>query len=200
MNRTKGLPLAWSAVLLALALLFRAPGPASAQEPDPDSVKPPPSVIDTVILERHDVFSPDVAAKGFFYRVMNSLHVITKPHVIVDELLFLPGEPFDSAAVAESERNLRNRFIFSELDIDTLRLDDGRLGVQVYTRDAFSTKPRLSFSVASDGRLIGQFGVTEVNLVGTGSMVMRQSANCPLPPLCFLCRPWACIFLRMVSR
>ena len=102
---------------------------------------------------------------------MNALHVVTKPHVISEELMFLPGEPVDSAAFAESERNLRNRFIFSELSIDTVRLEDGRLSAHVYTRDAFSTKPRLSFAVASDGRLTGQFGVTEVNLVGTGSMV-----------------------------
>ncbi len=155
-------------VLAAAGVLFGSP-PVCAQEAEQPA--PPPAIIDTIVLERHDVFPPEVAEKGWFYRVMNALHVVTKPHVISEELMFLPGEPVDSAAFAESERNLRNRFIFSELSIDTVRLEDGRLSAHVYTRDAFSTKPRLSFAVASDGRLTGQFGVTEVNLVGTGSMV-----------------------------
>jgi hypothetical protein len=123
--------------------------------------------VDTVVIERHDVFRPDEAT-GFPFSTMNALHVVTQPWVIRSELLIRAGEPYDSLLALESERNLRSRYLFSEVSVDSSRLADGRLAMMVVTDDAWSTKPKLSFSVAPDGTFTGLAGLTESNLVGTG--------------------------------
>jgi hypothetical protein len=128
-----------------------------------------PAVIDTIILDRQDVFPEE--ASGFLARSMNSLHIKTRPWVIRSELLLREGDTFDQRLAEESERNLRARFLFSEVAIDTTRLDTGGLAVTVRTQDAWSTSPKVSFSVAADGSTKAILGITESNLVGTGARI-----------------------------
>lgn len=132
----------------------------------PDSARP---VIDTVVITTKNVFTPEQAAGNFAFRLMNGIHITTRPRTIRQELLFKAGEPYDSSKVAESERNLRARAIFREVKIDTTRID-GRLAAVVDTWDGWSTKPRIKFTVASDGTWTGEFGLSEVNLLGTGNL------------------------------
>jgi hypothetical protein len=134
------------------------------------SVEVQAPVIDTVIIVTQNVFTPEQAEKNFAFRFMNGIHIITKQDVIWSELLFRPGEPADSTVLEESERNLRTRELFQLVEIDTLRLTDGKLAVIVITQDGWSLKPKFKFTIASDGTWSGQFGVTEVNLLGTGNV------------------------------
>ena len=122
------------------------------------------------MVERADVFPPEVAQGSFLYRGMNAIHVITQEPVIRQELLFRQGEPLDTARVAESERNLRSKGIFREIEFDTVRVED-RLAVRVRTRDGWSLKPKLKLGAASDGTFTGTIGVNETNLLGTGNQV-----------------------------
>lgn len=131
----------------------------------------PSAVVDTIIIERSNVFSDDETSSSGFFRTMNNIHSVTKEDVIADYLQFRAGEPFDSAAVAETERQLRLRHLFRELAIDSLRMDDGRLAVRIRTRDGWSLKPKFAFSVASTGDWTGTFGLNETNLLGTGNQV-----------------------------
>ena len=48
-----------------------------------------------VQLDRRDIFDPD--ERGWVARVGNALHIQTRAATIRRELLFRPGEPFDSA-------------------------------------------------------------------------------------------------------
>ncbi|MFV1987839.1 MAG: hypothetical protein ACC682_11200 [Gemmatimonadota bacterium] len=143
--------------------MLALPQPGDGQEPPAGA-----AIIDTVILERYSVFTPEEAEGSGIFRTMNSLHVVTRPWVVRGELLLEAGQPYDEDAAMESERNLRNRFLFTEVAIDTVRTDDGRLALRVRTDDAWSTKPKFRFSVAPDGTLVGIVGITEANLVGTG--------------------------------
>lgn len=154
---------AWNAALFPLLALV--PG-LSAQD-----VATPSAIVDTIIIERSNVFSEEETASSGLFRGMNSIHAITKEHVITDYLQFRVGEPFDSSAVAETERQLRLRHLFRELAIDSVRLDDGRLAVRIRTRDGWSLKPKFAFSVASTGDWTGTFGLNETNLLGTGNQV-----------------------------
>ena len=154
--------------LLALWLVAGAwagsAGPLHAQQ-----ISPTPPTIDTIVIITHDVFTPDeVEGKGAF-RLMNKLHIVTKPKVIFDELLFQVGERFDAVKLQESERNLRKREIFKSVHLDTATID-GKFAVIVDTQDGWSTKPNLKFSVATDGSWTGRFGLTEVNLLGLGNL------------------------------
>ncbi|MBT8479656.1 MAG: hypothetical protein KJO06_12115, partial [Gemmatimonadetes bacterium] len=150
----------------AILFLFALALPLPAQE-----VTPPPAIIDTVIIERIDVFSDEEAASSSVFRIMNKIHIDTQEFVIRDYLQFEAGEPFDSASVAESERQLRLRRLFREVTIDSTRLEDGRLAVLVHSQDGWSLKPKFKFSVASTGDWTGTFGINEINLLGTGNQV-----------------------------
>lgn len=134
------------------------------------STSPSSTIVDTIVIEPKNVFDAQAAKTGAF-RVMNRIHVVTHPGVIRSYLLIEKGEPYDSAAAAESERQLRLLQLFREVSIDSTRLEDGRLAAVVHTRDAWSLKPKLAYSVASTGDWTGTFGLAESNLLGTGNLV-----------------------------
>jgi outer membrane protein assembly factor BamA len=94
-------------------------------------------IVRGVQIERRDIFDPN--EKSWFARLANKLHFQTQPAVIRRELLFEVGKPYDSALVAESERNLRAMGIFRRVQIDTVRTSDGLL-LKVLAKDGWSTQ------------------------------------------------------------
>jgi len=159
-------------LLVTGALILSSTGISqlTAQEPDTVQASTPP-VIDTVLVVRATVYTEEEAAQSSFYRFMNRIHIVTKERVIRDYLQFEVGEPYDSAEVAESERHLREKDIFREISIDSVRLEDGRLAVMVRTQDGWSLKPKVSISIASTGDWTGQFGLNQLNLLGGGNQL-----------------------------
>jgi hypothetical protein len=117
------------------------------------------------------VYTEEEASENGFFQFMNRVHVVTKERVVREYLQFAAGEPYDSAEVAESVRHLREKDIFREISIDTVRLDDGRLAVRVRTRDGWTLKPKLAFSITSNGDWTGKFGLNELNLLGRGNQL-----------------------------
>ena len=152
---------ACAAAAVVFTLVVAVSAPLRAQESLP--------VIDTIIIVTRDVFTPEEAAGSGAFRFMNKIHIVTKEKVIRDELLFEVGEPLDVDAILESLRNLRKREIFKHVDIDTTRID-GKFAVIIDTRDGWSTKPNIAFTVATDGTWTGRFGLTESNLLGRGAL------------------------------
>lgn len=149
---------------LAFALAFPRAGLAQrAETPAADA-----SVIDTIIIERQDLFSETAARENPFLALFNQLHTTTRPFVIRRELLFQRGAAYDSALLAESERNLRALGIFRSVRLDTMEVD-GKLAAHVVTRDAWSLLPRANARIAADGTFTGSFGLTETNVAGTGN-------------------------------
>lgn len=118
-----------------------------------------------VVLDRRDIFDPD--ERGWIARVANALHVQTRASTIRRELLFQAGEPYDSALVAESERNLRALLVFRRVRIDTVRTDSG-LVARVLTKDGWSTKADWRFR-STGGEVAYTIGLVEDNLLGTAS-------------------------------
>ena len=155
----------WTLALgLAFALLSPRAGAAQRDETGAAGA----SVIDTIIIESQDLFSESDARANPFLSLFNQLHATTRPFVIRRELLFQRGTRYDSALVAESERNLRALGIFRSVRLDTLDVE-GKLVARVITRDAWSLLPRANVRIASDGTLTGSFGLTETNVAGTGN-------------------------------
>ncbi|MXX69049.1 MAG: hypothetical protein F4Y74_08830 [Gemmatimonadales bacterium] len=139
--------------------------PSSAQGTDAGGT----AIIDTVIITRRDVFLPEDAERNFIFRLGNGLHAMTHAWVIRRELLLGAGSSADSSLTAESERNLRRLGLFHRVRVDTVRTDDGKLALDVRTREAWSLQPRFTGRLAADGTITGAFGVTETNLAGTGN-------------------------------
>jgi hypothetical protein len=122
-------------------------------------------VVRAVELHRRDIFDPE--ERSWYARVANALHIQTRPSTVRRELLFQPGELYDSARVAESERNLRALGVFRRVVIDSVRTDSG-LVVRVTTKDGWSTKADWRFRSAG-GDVSFTIGLVEDNLFGTAS-------------------------------
>ena len=117
-------------------------------------------------VERRSVFDPDEL--GFWpLRIVNKLHITTRPYVVRRELLFAKGERYDSARVEETERNLRRLGVFRLADIDSFTTDSG-LVMRVVTRDGWSTRPDFRFR-STGGAVAYTVAMIEDNLLGTAT-------------------------------
>jgi len=142
------------------------------------SAQTPAPAIDTIIVVNRNVFDlQDPDAPGFLARLANRLHVPTRTGVIRRTLLLNPGDRYDSARVAESERALRGLHVFSRVRFDTTRLD-GRLALRVATTDGWSTKPQLGYS-SSGGSVSWLVGLVEDNLLGTATSLTAVYNDTP---------------------
>ncbi len=126
-------------------------------------------VIDTVIIERDNVFLAEQGEGSFVAKAGNAIHPRTGRWVIEATILFQAGDTLDMSRVAESERTLRALNVFQEVSIDTATRD-GKLAVLVRTRDAWSLSPKFSIA-GSSGSLTMTLGIAEKNLLGTASLV-----------------------------
>jgi hypothetical protein len=122
--------------------------------------------IHNIEITRRSVFGEDELS-FWPLKVVNSLHVTTRPYVIRRELLFAAGDPWDSARVAESERNLRSLGVFRSVRIDSVRTAEG-LVARVRTADGWSTRPDFRFR-STGGELDYTLALIEDNLLGTAT-------------------------------
>lgn len=128
--------------------------------------------IDTVIVITHDVFDADEASRNAAFAIANAVRFKTRPAVVRHELLFRAGEPYDSARVAESERNLRRLGLFRDVSIDTTRAG-GKLAAVVETRDGWTTELKLN-ARSTGGELTWSAGLQERDFVGLAAAVGGQ--------------------------
>jgi len=152
-----------SAVLLLTA---RPPDRLSAQ-----------ATIDTIVVVNHNIFDLSDDAPGFLARLANGLHVTTRAGVIRRTLLLNPGDRYDSARVAESERALRGLYVFSRVRLDSTRVA-GRLALRIETSDGWSTKPQFGYSSAG-GDVTWLAGLVEENLLGTATSLATVYQKTP---------------------
>src|SRR5436853_6813617 len=132
------------------------------------SIRLSAQTIDTIVVVNHNIFDlQGDDAPGPLARLANRLHVTTRAGVIRRTLLVNPGDRYDSARVAESERALRSLFVFSRVRLDTTRIA-GRLALRVTTSDGWSTKPQFGYSTAG-GDATWLAGLVEENVFGTAT-------------------------------
>jgi hypothetical protein len=164
-------------VLLVLPLLACLPAALSAQSAADNGPAPhaDPAVIRAIQLERRDIFDPHET--GWLARVANALHFETRAPTVRRELLFRVGELYDSARVAESERNLRALGVFRKVRIDSVHTDSGVV-MKVLTKDGWSTRADWRFRSAG-GEVEFTIGMVEDNLLGTASSASVRYRKTP---------------------
>ena len=84
----------------------------------------------------HDVFDlRDPKENNFLYRLVNKLHINTRPEVIRRLLLFNTGEPLSVRLIEETERVLRTKHYLYDAEIRPIAYRNGMVNVKVQTRD-----------------------------------------------------------------
>jgi hypothetical protein len=140
-----------------------------------------PVRIREIQIEREDVFSseekldnvPGLPDLTFIFDAANFLHLETREHVIRRELLFEEGDVVDPEKIAESERNIRSLPFLRGVRILTRPVSPGVVDIFVFTRDTWTTEPRLSFS-SGGGDSKEEYGIVEKNLFGLGKRVVLR--------------------------
>lgn len=134
-------------------------------------------IIRAVEIRRLGIFDSVEASRSGIFRMANRLHFGTRESVIRSELLFKPGMPVDSAALSETERNLRGLGLFRNVAIDTVRTDSG-LVARVTAADAWTTSPGFDFETTGDQSFFAASFI-ENNFVGMGSQLLARYGTYP---------------------
>ncbi|UCG85859.1 MAG: hypothetical protein JSW71_18410 [Gemmatimonadota bacterium] len=150
-------------ILRGVVLAIGTPAAALTQE----SERQEPPVIDTIVVITQDVYGSEESS-NFLTRIANAVHFKTRPSVVHRELLFTAGTAYDSALVAETERNLRGLGLFREVRIDTVRLA-GRLAAVVRTADGWTTELQLNARFTA-GTFSWGLGLIERNFLGAATV------------------------------
>ncbi|MEP6744055.1 MAG: hypothetical protein ABJB33_01050 [Gemmatimonadota bacterium] len=132
--------------------------------------------ITAVEIERHDVFTSDVA-RTFYGRIANALHIKTQDAAVRREILLHPGQPYDSALAAEGARNLRRLGVFRQVRVDTATTDSGFV-LRYITDDGWSTKADFRFG-STGSEVTWTVGAYEDNILGTAGQLAFEHRKTP---------------------
>jgi hypothetical protein len=151
-------------------LAFVRPAAAHADPPGP------PLRIGRISISTVPLFSQAEAARGPVYRLLNALHVPSRPELIRKFLVFHEGEAYDPAKVEESERALRALDFLKTVKITAGEPHDGAVDITIETQDQWTTDPNADFS---HGEGINTYTVdlTQKNLFGTGAEASFTAAQ-----------------------
>lgn len=164
-----------------------SPGPQPPAVPAPPEAPGAPeaqpsaagTTIGDVRIQSENIFDiADPKEDNWLFRLANRLHIRTRPRVIRRQLLFRPGDPFDPRLLAESERILRANGYLYDARIRPGEVHDGRVDVDVRTRDVWTLQPGVSFQ-RSGGKNTSGVDLKEKNFLGLGSSLSFASKSTP---------------------
>ena len=132
---------------------------------------PPGSIIGEVRIDAQDLFDPEKPGEDSrLFRLANRLHRSTRTGVIERQLLFKPGDVFSPELIAESARLLRQNDYLYDVDIRPVLREDGKVDVEVTTRDVWTLQGSASFS-HTGGTNSTSLSASDTNFLGTGKEV-----------------------------
>ncbi len=101
------------------------------------------------------------------YRLINTLHIDTRPATVRRQLTLKPGSTLDPSALTENERLLRRNDYVSDAMIVPERICGDQLELLAVVRDIWTLNPTASFS-RTGGENKSDVGISESNLLGSG--------------------------------
>ena len=132
-----------------------------------------------IVIRNEDIFDiSDPRENNWLFRLTNKLHARTRPWLIRNQLLFRTGDAYDRRVLDESERILRSNRYFYDARIRPIASHDGRVTVEVLTRDVWTLRPGFSFK-RQGGANTTSIDFTELNLFGTGVGVSIARSSTP---------------------
>ena len=141
-------------------------GPGFAQNPTGQK-----AIVGEIKLRKLNVFDLSKEEENnWLYRQANRLHMVTKDHVILEQLLFDTGAQYDKRLIEESERILRRNTYLYDASIETTLREDGVVDIAVTTKDVWTLGPDFSVSRKGGANQV-RFGIEDKNLFGLGQTV-----------------------------
>ena len=135
------------------------------REPDP---RPEGKRIGRILIASENIVDPEDPWPS----LINFFHWKTKPHVVRQELLFSPGEPYNEQLAEESERNLRKLAIFALARVIAVKgSEPDEVDVLVVTKDLLSIRLNTEFNIV--GTLVETLRIrpSELNFLGRNKQV-----------------------------
>ena len=121
-----------------------------------------------IVVAAGDIFDLTVPGeRQRLFRWANALHIETRARVVRRQLLFAEGDLYSASALAESARALRAQRFLGAATVEPVAYRDGRVDVEVRTRDTWSLKPGVSFN-RGGGVNDYKIEIEEANFLGLG--------------------------------
>jgi len=151
--------------------------PADLPVIDLDALERSGAVIGSIRIESVQIFDPRVPGENkLVYRLVNALHVVTRPNTIRHQLLFEEGEPFVKARLEETERNLRSLSFLQDALVAVESVVAGHVNILVRTQDSWTTRIGVRFGSAGGENTSG-IALSEINILGTGKRLKLEYKN-----------------------
>jgi hypothetical protein len=127
------------------------------------------AVIGEIVFDTQNIFNlGDVQDDTKLFRLADRLHVRTRAAVVRRQLLFKSGERYSRRLLDESERILRADGYFYDAWIQEIRYQDGKVDVQVTTRDVWTLNPGFNYGRSGGTNSTG-VQLEDTNLLGSGA-------------------------------
>jgi hypothetical protein len=127
--------------------------------------------IGAIRIDPQNIFDlDDPRENGALFRLVNSLHIRTRPEVIEGTLLFRSGDRLSARLIDETERLFRAKRYLYDVDIRPAAYKDGVVDIDVITRDTWSLDLTGKLS-RSGGKNATAFGFKDDNLLGTATVL-----------------------------
>lgn len=144
----------------------RAPG-----VPSDEALERAEATIGAIFIDAQNIFDTERPEENTaLFRLGNRLHVRTRESTIAQQLLFREGERYSRRLLQESERILRSTRYLYDAHIRPVAYRDGRVDVEVRTKDVWTLNPGLSFG-RRGGKNSSGFEIEELNLFGLGTQL-----------------------------
>jgi hypothetical protein len=166
----------WTLVAAGAIMVFWPVALAQAADPGDSAVADtaPGCIIDSVEITTENVFDlSDPRYDNLLFHLANHAHIVTRRVKVRQELLLQKGDPYDTALVAESVRNLRNLKYLFKSDIRLRKGSRGENILAVTTSDKWTTSGGISPG-RSGGRNRLEVSLTENNFLGLGIYMTHE--------------------------
>ncbi|MBU3672203.1 MAG: hypothetical protein FGM43_06595 [Sinobacteraceae bacterium] len=139
--------------------------------PDDASLLRAGTVIGSITIKPLDIFDTSIPEENTaLFRLANTLHINTRPKTIERQLLFEAGQAYDPRLLRESERLLRQTRYLREAWVTPVAAQDGKVDLEVTTRDVWTLNPGVSFG-RKGGKSTSGFEIEDLNLLGSGAQL-----------------------------
>jgi outer membrane protein assembly factor BamA len=146
--------------------------------PDDEVLEAEGAVIGNVQIDIRNIFDrDDPRENNNTFMLANHLHLRTKRGAIKAQLLFKSGERYNGRALEETERNLRKLIYVYDAHVVPVRYADGKVDIEVITKDVWTLNPGISFSRAGGTNSTG-YKLQDSNFLGWGkTLTIGHSSN-----------------------